>query len=133
MWKKTGSPLDWEASTRRGAFSVLDHDRRKRARVPLRCPLRLSRRGLPALVSGETIDVSSAGFYCMVQEAFSPGENLECFLTLPAGNFGYSTSNVTLQCDVEVTRVEPQGAGFGVACRIDHYRLTLGPNESSRV
>src|SRR5262245_40999626 len=100
-------------------------ERRNRARVLLRCPLRLYRRGYAQRFEGETRDVSSAGFYCMVRESFIPGDNLDCILTVPAENFSRESGNVNLHCEVEVTRVDPKPAGYGVACRIHHYSLIL--------
>jgi PilZ domain len=100
-------------------------ERRTRNRVLLRCPLRLYRRGYSQPFDGETKDLSSAGFYCLVRESFFPGDNLDCILTVPAENFSFNTNNVNLHCEVKVTRVDNQPAGFGVACRIDHYSLIL--------
>jgi len=100
-------------------------ERRTRARVLLRCPLRLYRRGYAQPFEGETKDLSSAGFYCLVRESFFPGDNLDCILTVPAENFSVNTGNVNLHCEVKVTRVDNRPAGFGVACRIDHYSLIL--------
>src|SRR5262249_28517268 len=98
-----------------------NYDRRNRSRVVLRCPLRLYKRGQPQPFEGETENLSSAGFYCIVRESFHPGDNLDCILTVPAENFSFDTGDVNLHCEVEVTRVENKQAGFGVACRIDHY------------
>ena len=100
-------------------------ERRKRARVLLRCPLRLYRRGAPESFVGETQDLSSAGFYCMVGQSFAPGDDLDCILTVPAENFSFEPGNVNLHCEVKVTRVDKIPSGFGVACRIDHYSLIL--------
>ena len=100
-------------------------ERRNRARVLLRCPLRLYKRGYAQPFEGETLDLSSAGFYCVVRESFVPGDCLDCILTVPAANFSSETGNVNLHCEVEVTRVENKPMGFGVACRIDHYSLIL--------
>src|SRR5205085_11158119 len=69
-------------------------ERRTRARVLLHCPLRLYRRGLAQPVQGETLDLSSAGFYCKVPEPFAPSDNLDCILTVPAENFGPATGDV---------------------------------------
>ena len=100
-------------------------ERRNRSRVLLRCPLRLYRRGYAQPFVGETVDLSSAGFYCTVRESFVPGDSLDCILTVPAENFSFDTGNVNLHCEVEVTRVDSKPAGYGVACRIDHYSLIL--------
>jgi hypothetical protein len=93
--------------------------------------LRLYRRGFSQPVEGETLDLSSAGFYCVVRDRFDPGENLDCILTVPAENFSLDTGNVNLHCEVVVTRVHPRPEGFGVACRIDHYSLILRSDPTS--
>jgi hypothetical protein len=108
-----------------------DTERRTRARVMLRCPLRLYRRSSPHPHDGETLDLSSAGFYCMVREPFTPGESLDCILTVPAENFSFRTGNVNLHCEVFVTRVDERADGYGVACRIEHYSLILKSDPDS--
>jgi hypothetical protein len=105
-------------------------DRRNRTRVLLRCPLRLYRRGQAQPLRGETQNLSSAGFYCLVKERlepFVPGDSLDCILTVPAENFSFGTGDVNLHCEVEVTRVDDRPEGTGVACRIDRYSLILRP------
>jgi hypothetical protein len=100
-------------------------ERRARTRVLLHCPLRLYRRGRAQPFLGETIDLSSAGFYCVVDQPFTAGENLDCFLTVPAENFSLDTGNVNLHCEVVVTRADSRAEDFGIACRIEHYSLIL--------
>ncbi|MCP5117313.1 MAG: PilZ domain-containing protein, partial [bacterium] len=60
-------------------------ERRRRKRVPLRCALSLRSDG--RRVAGYTVDISSKGFYCVIDEAFSPGDSVECILNLrfPSG------------------------------------------------
>ncbi len=101
------------------------NERRARTRVLLRCPLRLYRRGWAQPFEGETQDLSSAGFYCLVAESLHPGDCLDCILTVPGENFSFDTGNVNLHCEVEVTRVDSLPSNFGVACRIDHYSVIL--------
>ncbi len=101
-------------------------DRRVRARVPLRCPIQLYRSDDPKPVTGETQDLSSAGFYCLVPEEVREGDHLDCILTLPSENITH-TDDVNLHCEVEVIRVENRPAKFGVACRIDRYSLVFRP------
>jgi hypothetical protein len=108
-------------------------ERRNRSRVLLHCPLRLYRRGYSSPYEGETQNLSSAGFYCVVKEHFLPGDNLDCILTVPAENFSFNTGDVNLHCEVEVTRVDDLTNSFGVACRIDHYSLILRPEGTGAV
>src|SRR6266478_5165554 len=98
-------------------------ERRERKRVLLHCPVRLYRRERGQCIEGETLDLSSAGFYCVVQGRFEPGENLDCILSIPAENFSAESGNIILHSEVAVVRVQVMSAGFGVACRIDHYSL----------
>jgi hypothetical protein len=102
-------------------------ERRERKRVLLHCPIRLYRRNLGQCIEGETLDLSSSGFYCVVRKRFEPGENLDCILSIPAENFSANFSadsgNIILHSEVEVVRVHAMPEGFGVACRIDHYSL----------
>jgi hypothetical protein len=100
-------------------------DRRHRSRVLLRCPLRLYQMGSSQPLEGETQNLSSAGFYCVVRGSIDLGDRLECVLTVPGENFNQGKGDVKLRCQVQVVRIEDQVAGLGVACRIDQYSLIL--------
>ena len=100
-------------------------ERRTRDRVLLRCPVQLYRSAYPQSFIGETRDLSSAGFYCLVLEPVAQGDRLDCILTVPASNFSSQSGDVNLHCQVEVVRVDSRPAEFGVACRIDRYSLIL--------
>jgi hypothetical protein len=102
-------------------------DRRRRSRVLLRCPLRLYRMGSSQPFEGETQNLSSAGFYCLVHGSVDLGDRLECVLTVPGESFNQGKGDVKLRCQVEVIRVEERSTGVGAACRIDHYSLIMGP------
>jgi hypothetical protein len=101
-------------------------DRRHRSRVLLRCPLRLYRMGSSQPFEGETENLSSAGFYCLVRGSVDLGDRLECVLTVPGESFNnHGNGDVKLICQVEVIRVEHRTTGLGVACRIHDYSLVL--------
>ena len=100
-------------------------DRRHRSRVLLRCPLRLYRMGSSQPFEGETQNLSSAGFYCLVRGSVDLGDRLECVLTVPGESFNQGNGDVKLLCQVEVIRVEHHTTGLGVACRIHDYSLVL--------
>src|ERR1700694_2287249 len=100
-------------------------DRRHRSRVLLRCPLRLYRMGSSQPFEGETQNLSPAGFYCLVRGSVDLGDRLECVLKVPGESFNQGKGDVKLLCQVEVTRVERQPDGLGVACRIHDYSLVL--------
>src|SRR5690242_8681116 len=102
-----------------------DLERRTRTRVLLRCPLRLYRRNSPCPFEAETIDLSSAGFYCIASESFRLGEALGCILSLPAENLAFPSGAVNLHCEVTVSRSHERSEGFGVGCRIDNYSLIM--------
>jgi len=59
-------------------------ERRKRERLRLRLPVLLLKPGSNKPISSETANISNDGFYCVVQEAISPGDKLTCLLALPA-------------------------------------------------
>ena len=102
-------------------------ERRTRNRVLLRFPVQLYRSADPDSFTGETRDLSSAGFYCLVREPVAQGDRLDCIITVPAANFSSQTGDVSLRCQVEVVRVDSLPAQFGVACRIDRYSVILRP------
>ena len=100
-------------------------ERRRRARMALHCPVRLARIGDVRTVESRTENLSSQGFYCVSDEAFAPGDRLECVLALPGAVFGYGESPFRLHCRARVMRVEQRQpeSGFGLACRIEHFTL----------
>ena len=100
-------------------------ERRRRVRVPLHCPVRLHRRGYAQAVEGETRDLSSIGFYCVVAEAFYLGDDLDCVLTIPAQQFSSGPGNIDLHCESRVARVESLPSGSGLGCHIEHYSLVI--------
>jgi PilZ domain len=115
--------LEYDASTL-GLRRTMD--RRRRSRVLLRCALQLYRKGSSQPFKGETQNLSSAGFYCLLHEPVDLGDRLECVLTMPGESFNQGKGDVNLLCKVEVIRIEDQPTGLGVACRIEHYSLLMG-------
>jgi hypothetical protein len=101
------------------------NDRRGRARVALRCPVRVSRPGSGSVLTSMTRNVSSSGFYFVSSEGFVPGERVDCVLVIPAEGWGEAEERLGLRCRAEVARVEQLGQGreLGVACRIADYRV----------
>jgi len=74
-------------------------------------------------VSGKTSNVSSHGFYCVVQEPFESGERVECTLVIPIPKSGKPNAVLWLKCQVRLLRVEV-GVGdraFGIAFLIEEY------------
>ena len=125
--------LDWPAKVREMSATSLKkghegdapHDeRRKKLRFPLRCPLTLHKQGELPDVSGVTVNISSLGFYGIVDHRFQPGENLRCTVRLPADTPALTVTKIKLLCEVVVLRVEEQPNGqFGLACQINNYNF----------
>lgn len=107
-------------------------ERRKRKRVALHWPVRLSRPSGAGWVESTTENLTSNGFYCVSRQPFQPGEQLECVIAIPAGGFGYSDTPIRLQCRVRVMRVENQQDGFGLGCFIEDYGLLVNGKEAHR-
>src|SRR5882762_3723859 len=101
-------------------------ERRSRPRLPLRCSLSLYRPGSARPIDGETLNISSEGFYCFVPVPFSLGENLSCILSVPSESPPYAVEGTKLKCDVEVVRVDSGGPTFGVAFRVHNFTSIRG-------
>lgn len=100
-------------------------ERRRRVRLILRWPLRLSRAGDTDMIETETENLSSEGFYCVTSRPFDVGERLECILGLPALDLGYHEDPVSLHGLVRIVRVEVDrpGSGYGLGCRLENLSL----------
>lgn len=99
----------------------MNADRRRRPRVGLHYAVRLSRTDKWTSVKTETDNLSSIGFYCLSDEPFSPGEQLNCEVVIPSKDNGYRSADLVLHRRVRVVRIEIKGLepGFGVACEFD--------------
>lgn len=108
-------------------------ERRRRARVQVHWPICFIRSGITEIGDTVTQDLSSDGFYCLVNAAFVPGEIRECTLSVPVHhpNSRYPTRPVL--CRVRVIRVDAPGTnGFcGVGCRIEDYHFISSGNNDS--
>ena len=96
-------------------------ERRRRHRLKLGWRVQLARPCTHVLVSAETDNLNSGGFYCISEEPFSPGESLECDLFIPANPGVLEGPNVVLHRQVKVLRLEIKGLepGFGIACQFE--------------
>ncbi len=97
-------------------------ERRGRQRLPLRCSLLLYRRGMDQPIRGETLNISSEGFYLLVDALFSPGETLSCTLNVPS-EAARGSEGMKLKYDVKVVRVDSVGHRFGVACKVHTFNV----------
>lgn len=98
-------------------------ERRLHRRLGLRWRLRLSSAAIGS-VETRTENLSSRGFYCLMEAPPMPGEVINCDITVP--NYGAFDRGASLiVCQAEVVRVEAVGteSGFGVACRILDFTL----------
>jgi PilZ domain len=99
-------------------------ERRRRARTQVHWPvLLLQARGADAIET-VTQNLSSTGFYCFSPSPLIPGASLLCTLKLPAYDPQSEHHTLMLECRVMVVRAEAATDGFfGIACRIEDYRL----------
>jgi hypothetical protein len=116
--QEVGSPISWQGS---------GPDRRCRPRLRLALPLVLIRSGDTDRIETTTEDVSCDSFYFVSDRPFSPDDLLECELLIPGdGVSSVPEDDLCLRCGVRVIRVEERGpqAGFGVACRLEDYKVS---------
>jgi hypothetical protein len=74
-------------------------------------------------VSCKTRNVSSQGFYCLVQEPLESGELVECTVVIPIPKPGNPDAALWLKCHARLLRVEAVAAdkAFGIAFLIEEY------------
>ena len=100
-------------------------ERRESLRLPLLWPVYIARGGVPHPLRSRTRNLSSRGFYCVLNERLTLGERLECDLVVPTHSSRNHDDVLFLRCQTQVVRVEKLEAGeaYGFACRIEDYRL----------
>jgi hypothetical protein len=100
-------------------------ERRVRPRAPLKWMVHVSRAGGLRPVSAKTSNVSSQGFYCLVQEPMESGQRVECTLVIPIPKSGKPDAVVWLKCQARLLRVEAVAGDnpFGIAFLIEEYYL----------
>lgn len=100
-------------------------ERRRRARVALHWQLTLLRKGEGHEIRSETKNISSEGFYCLCDEAVTPGERLDCVILTPLRAGPESPDVLRLYCRVKVARVElsSDGQKYGIGFRIEDYSV----------
>ena len=96
-------------------------ERRLHQRVRVRWPLSLlTKHGKNGVLSTVTENLSSQGFFCVVDEALATGERVECILKFPLRIEPGSPRS--LRCEAEVVWVRLlDGGRFGIGCRIQDY------------
>jgi len=108
-------------------------ERRQRRREQLHCNLYIASTALTPVIVCRTKNISSGGFYCLSNKSLNTGDWLNCsilFSDTAEGRNGF-----TLECTVEVLRVEPikPGECFGLACRIEDYSIVPHPSDLSSI
>ena len=103
----------------------LGRERRRYSRISLHWIVELSRAGGTLSLRTQTRDISPKGFYCIVPHPVQPGERFECYIAVPTHGSSRSSDAAYLRCRVEALRVEagPGGSDYGVACKIEEYRV----------
>jgi hypothetical protein len=96
-------------------------ERRSRLRAGLEWIVHFSRAADRQPLTGKTKNVSSQGFYCLVQEPLEAGERVECTIIIPIPRSVTPDDVLSLKCEVRVLRIEPVANVFGIAFRIDDY------------
>lgn len=100
-------------------------ERRRSRRVPLHWTLYLACKGSGHRLRTTTININKDGFYCLLDQPLSPGEQIDCDIVIPAHRSQDPEDVVYLRCRAQVVRVEKIGGAteFGVACQIEDYCL----------
>jgi PilZ domain len=111
----------------------LDQERRRHKRFDVRCQVVFFPQSSDKPTVCLTQNMSSHGFYCASPSAFRSGEYLTCLIDIPGPGDLSGRTPFTLQCLVQVVRVQDIGDGsFGIACKIEDYRTHLRKNDLSR-
>ena len=107
-------------------------ERRRNRRAPLSWLIYLKGESFAQPILTRTKDISSEGFYCFLKQPVRPGEHIDCDIVVPTHSTRDSSDAVYLSCRARAIRVEEVAGGqeFGVACRIEEYRVisTEGPS-----
>ena len=96
------------------------NDRRSRARVPIRVPVKVRQEGSEH--EAVTRDLSSSGIFLYSESGIKTGSKLDLVIMLPAG-LGLGPGGWTL-CQASVVRMEESdGKGMGIAATLDRIEF----------
>ncbi len=100
-------------------------ERRTRQRAALQWVVYVARAGGKHRVNSRTSNVSSQGFYCLVQEPFEPGERVECTMVIPVPKSSNPEDVLWLRCQAKVLRVDVMtpNTTCGIAFQIEEYSV----------
>ena len=98
-------------------------DRRKHRRLVLAWPLKLCGNGV--VVHTHTVNISSAGFFCLSSCPFSSGQNIIGLLEFPEFSSAAGYTRMLLRWEATVVRVETiiGRHEYGIAFRITDYSV----------
>lgn len=101
-------------------MNTLPTERRGRARLPLRLPVRLNTPDGSLSIDSFTENISSDGFYCICSKRLTPGEVFKVDVSLPGFQ---ADQGIVIRCQARVMRTDAPGVGlgFGVGCHIENY------------
>lgn len=99
-------------------------ERRQLPRIPLRCPVQLWSPHDGTFTHSVTENLTGRGFFCLSEEPYSVGDELEATLELPTrGRPSNARGLLRLQCKVSVIRISGVQGEYGVACRVTQYSV----------
>jgi PilZ domain-containing protein len=104
--------------------SLSGFERRNRQRISLHWNVYIIRETDSGPLLSRTKNLSSEGFYCIVEKPFTPGEHFYCDIFIPAHGVSIQSSGISLHCRIQVLRVEATRGGYGLACRIEEYSVS---------
>ena len=118
--------LEHFEARKNGVLDCRPRERRMNVRTKVRWPVVFRRRNGESLET-TTENLSSRGFYCLSQTPIALDELLVCWLTMPTHDPSGAFGTALLECRVQVVRSEVASTEglFGVACRIEDFRLTV--------
>jgi hypothetical protein len=106
-------------------------ERRKRVRVGLTWKVYFILRDNKEPIEGHTTNISTEGFYCLVNNAVAVGEAVGYILFIPSSGAGRQHDLLRLEGRADVLRIESLGDDvYGVACRVQDYKV-LPPNSGT--
>lgn len=99
-------------------------ERRSRPRSNVHWTVYIFRQQKSRPIETKTQNLSSGGFYCLVDEPLVLGERLCCQILVPSDNTVRNRGTILLNCQAKVLRVEPLGSGlYGIAWLIEDYSV----------
>src|SRR4051812_49002032 len=97
----------------------LTQERRSRERITLECPVEIFVAGKIGVQHATTVNLSSRGIFCLSDAPFAAGERLRCRIEITPRCYRSGSGGVSLDCLLEVLRIEKRTGGYGIGCRIE--------------